>query len=66
MKCKPLRSNIVNLDKFPIVYVLRSSTVSVGETLGPLCGQAADTVSQPAHWTDEPGFWELRSYMYHE
>lgn len=63
MKWKTLRSNIVNLGKFPIVYFWRSSIVPVGESSGTVCGQAADTVSQPAHWVDQPGLWELRLHV---
>lgn len=66
MKCKTQRNNILNSDKFSIVCILRSSLLPVGESLGTACGEAADTVSQLAHWADQPGLWELRSYVYHE
>lgn len=62
MKCKTQRSNILNSDKFSIVYILRSSTLSMGES----CGRAADTISQLAHWADQPGLCEVRSYVYHQ
>ena len=66
MKCKTQRSNVLNSDEFPRVYFLRSNVLSGGQSLTTAIGQAVDTVFLLAHWADQPGHWELKSYTCHE
>lgn len=66
MKCQTQRSNILDSVEFPRVDFLGSSVLSESQSLTTVIRQAVDTVFLLAHWADQPGLWELKSYTCRE